>query len=90
MSVNIKNREVVILIDEVARLTGESKTEAVRRSLEERRARLAYQYAGSDRASRLARFLQTEAWPVVPADQLGRVLTRPEEDRILGYGPEGA
>lgn len=90
MSLNIKNQEVVDLIDDVVRLTGESKTEAVRRALEERRARLAYRYAASDRAARLARFLQTEVWPVVPADQLGVVLTRAQEDQILGYGPDGA
>jgi hypothetical protein len=25
----------------------------------------------------------------VPAGELGRVMTREEEDHILGYGPEG-
>ena len=89
MSLNIKNKEVVELVDQVARLTGESKTEAVRRALEERRSRLAYQHTGRDRASRLAPFLRDEAWPAVPADQLGRVLSRAEEDQILGYGADG-
>ncbi|MBI1989928.1 MAG: type II toxin-antitoxin system VapB family antitoxin, partial [Betaproteobacteria bacterium] len=37
MGLNIKNKDVERLIDEVTLLTGESKTEAVRRSLEERR-----------------------------------------------------
>ena len=41
MAVNIKNERVERLINEVAALTGESKTEAVRKALEERRDRLA-------------------------------------------------
>ncbi|MSO83388.1 MAG: PSK operon transcription factor, partial [Acidobacteria bacterium] len=40
MALNLKNPEVERLAAEVARLTGESKTEAIRRSLEERRQRL--------------------------------------------------
>lgn len=43
-----------------------------------------------DRAARLRRFLEQEVWPILPADQAGRTLTREEEDRILGYGPHGA
>lgn len=39
MAVNIKNERVERLLDEVAALTGETKTEAIRRSLEERRDR---------------------------------------------------
>ena len=42
MALNIKNDEVERLAAEVARLTGESKTEAIRRALAERRQRLAY------------------------------------------------
>ena len=40
MPLNIKNSEVERLAAEVARLTGESKTEAIRRALDERRRRL--------------------------------------------------
>ena len=40
MPLNIKNLEVERLAEEIARLTGESKTEAVRKALEERRTRL--------------------------------------------------
>lgn len=43
-----------------------------------------------ERATRLTRFLEQEVWPVVPEEELGRKLTRQEEDEILGYGPEGA
>src|SRR5215208_644444 len=42
VALNIKNAEVERLAEEVARLTGESKTEAVRRALSERKQRLAH------------------------------------------------
>ena len=58
MRLNIKNDSVTRLVDEVVRLTGESKTEAVRRSLEERRGRLAYGRASQDRPARPRRFLE--------------------------------
>ena len=90
MSLNIKNKDVERLIKEVSLLTGESKTEAVRRSLEERRERLAYEGAANDRGERLRRFLETEVWPYVPSSELGRKLSRDEEDDILGYGKDGA
>lgn len=90
MALNIKNEEVEHLAAEVARITGESKTEAIRRALAERRQRLAYRINPGDRQTRALRFLEDEVWPRIPADQLGRRLTRDEEDEILGYGPEGA
>jgi prevent-host-death family protein len=43
----------------------------------------------SERAGRLKRFLEQEVWPTVPDHQRGRVLTREQEDAILGHGPEG-
>ena len=89
MSLNIKNAAVTRLVDEVVRLTGESKTEAVRRSLEERMERLAYRRVSQDRPTRLMRFLETEVWPRVLAVELGRTLTKAEEEEILGYGETG-
>ncbi len=89
MALNIKNREVERLADEVAELAGETKTEAVRKALEERRSRLAMRVVKKDRRADIIRFLEREVWPLAPEKQLGRRLTRKEEDRILGYGPEG-
>lgn len=43
-----------------------------------------------DRSARLQRFLETEVWPEVPAGEVGRRLSRAEEDELLGYGPTGA
>ena len=82
MSLTIKNEEVERLSEDVSLLTGESKTEAVRRSLEERRARLVYQGAANDRGGRLRRFLEMEVWPYVPPSELGRKLSRDEAEDI--------
>jgi len=84
VSLNLKSKEVVTLANEVALLAHETKTEAVRRSLEERRERL----LGSSRRQPLTQFLEQQVWPLVPTEVLGTTLAR-EEDRILGYGPDG-
>jgi antitoxin VapB len=89
MALNIKNDEVERLAAEVASLTGESKTEAIRQALAERRRRLAYRINPGDREAHALRFLEREVWPRIPEDQLGRRLSRSEEDEVLGYGPEG-
>jgi antitoxin VapB len=86
---NMKNADVERLVDEVARLAGESKTEAVRRALEERRERLAFLVVQQDRAGRLREFLEQQVWPRVPRRRLGRRLGRREEESLLGYGPRG-
>jgi len=89
MALNIKSSEVERLVDEVARLTGETKTEAVRRALVERRERLSYRVVDTDRETRVRRFLERDVWPTIPVDQRGRRLTEAEEDAILGYGASG-
>ena len=89
MALNIKNAEVERLAEEVAKLAGETKTAAVQRALSERRERLVLRVADTDRTARVRRFLERDVWPRIPANQLGRTLTREEEDAILGYGPEG-
>lgn len=77
------------LAAEVAELTGETKTEAIRVALLERRARLQFRIADRARMDRILRFLETEVWPRIPEDQLGRAPDREERERILGYGEEG-
>jgi len=88
MALNLKNADVERLAAEVARLTGESKTEAIRRALEERRRRLKA-VAPAERRRRILQFLRARVWPSVPKRELGRRLTRAEEDAMLGFGPEG-
>jgi antitoxin VapB len=88
MALNIKNAEVERLAGDVARLTGESKTESIRRALEERKRRLLGPSV-SERRERVLHLLQQRIWPKLPAGERGRRLSRAEEDAILGYGPEG-
>jgi antitoxin VapB len=89
VALNIKNAEVERLAAEAARLAGESKTESIRRALEERVARLRLRVVSRNREADVLRYLEREVWPFVPKRIRGRRLTRREEDRILGYGPEG-
>jgi antitoxin VapB len=89
MALNIKNVEVERLAEEASRLAGETKTESIRKALEERLARLRLRVVKRDREAEVLRYLEREVWPSVPKAVLGRRLTRREEDRILGYGPEG-
>ena len=77
------------LASEVAHLAGETPAEAVRRALEERRSRLVRRPRAGDRAERLRRFLEAEVWPLVPAEERGRRLSREEEDVLLGFGEDG-
>lgn len=89
VALTIKNPEVERLAAEVARLTGESKTQAIRVALEERRGRLA---AGVDRSAKLAevtRWLEEEVWPHVPPELRGTPHDPHADDEILGYGRDG-
>jgi len=89
MAVNIKNARVEQLLDEVAALTGESKTEAIRRALEERRDRLARSVAAPNAADRLQRLLESEIWPALSSGVRSQPLSQAEEEAILGYGADG-
>jgi antitoxin VapB len=89
MGLNIKNAEVERLAAEVASLAHESKTEAIRRALLERRARLEVRAGKPAGRKGVRAYLETDVWPIVPAVEFGRTLSREEEDQILGYGPEG-
>lgn len=89
MAINIKNERVERLLEEVAALTGEGKTEAIGRALEERRDRLARAAADANPADRLRRVLERELWPSLPANLRRTPLTKAQEEQILGYGPDG-
>jgi antitoxin VapB len=89
MGLNIKNGEVERLAAEVAGLAHETKTEAIRRALLERRARLRARAGKPERRKGLRDYLERNVWPLIPSSELGRVLSREAENRILGYGPEG-
>jgi len=89
MGLNIKNSEVEQLAAEVAVLAKETKTEAIRKALLERRSRLR---AGAGKPvvrTGLRAYMENTVWPKIPKAERGRTLTREQEDQILGYGPEG-
>lgn len=89
MALNIKNSEVERLATEVAQLARETKTEAIRRALEERKARLKLGVSPEERMRKTLEYLQKEVWPHIPPEDRGTVLTKEEQEEILGIGPNG-
>jgi antitoxin VapB len=89
MALNIKNSEVERLATEVAQLAHETKTEAIRRALEERKVRLKFGSSREEKYRRTMEFLRTEVWPHIPLEDRGKVMTKQEEEEILGIGPKG-
>ena len=89
MALTIKNAEVERLATEVAQLTGESKTQAVKVALEERRLRLTNGIDPQARAAAALEWLETEVWSHVPPELRGRPHDAHADDEILGYGPDG-
>lgn len=88
MALTLKNSQVEALAAEVADLAGESKTEAVRRALLERRDRIRLLQGGKPKRD-IGRFLATHVWPTIPTDVLGREVTKAEVEEYLGFGPGG-
>jgi antitoxin VapB len=81
MALNIRNAEAEQLAEKVARLTGETKTEAVTKALRERLTRLRREREGrslADELDEIARHCST-----LP------VLDSREADEILGYDEHG-
>ncbi len=89
MALTIKNPEVERLAAEVARLTGETKTQAIRVALEERRSRLATGVDRDARKAELLRFMEEEIWVHIPPELRGQPHDSARDDAILGYGPDG-
>jgi len=89
LPLNIKNREVESLAAEVATLANETKTEAIRRALLDRKQRLLIRRTEPSKKERLLRALEDHIWPAIPAGQLGRPISKRERERILGYGKHG-
>jgi antitoxin VapB len=89
MALNIKNERVERLAAEVARMARETKTEAIGRALEDRKARLAFKTSPQDRLRQLKDYLQREVWPNIPPAVRGKKLTKREREAILGIGHRG-
>lgn len=81
MALNIRNREAEDLAEKVARITGESKTEAVTKALRDRLARLRRERSKRPLADELdAIALRCAALPI---------RSSASADEILGYGEDG-
>ena len=92
MALNIKDPEAEKLAAEVAEMTRDSKTGAVREALRERRDRLRLESGGKDAKpyQGMRQWLETEIWPQIPDELLDREpRTKEEIEEILGFGPEG-
>lgn len=89
MALNIKNPEVEKLAEDVARLARETKTEAIRRALLERKQKLELRAEPQGRGSRGLAYLRTEVWPFLGTEERGRTISGDEEEEMLGLGPDG-
>lgn len=82
MGLNIKNREVESLAEEVARATGETKTEAIRIALLERRQRLAMPSL-EERVQRQLEKLERETWSLLSPESRGHSVSKGEYDALF-------
>jgi len=81
MALSIKNHETELLARQVAESTGESLTQAIQTSLEERLARL--------RQQRRSRILAESLSEILDRIDSLPVLDTRSEDEILGYDQNG-
>jgi len=89
MAMNIKDPETEQLIVELAELTGETKTGAVRSAVQTAIKQARASHDVERRKTRLRRLLEDEIWPLIPPEELGRPLSKEEQEEILGFGPDG-
>jgi hypothetical protein len=80
--------ETRCLLRRLRELTGESEDTAIHRALAERYQRLTGPATLAERRQDLLRALES-VWRLAPDGQLGRGMSRQEEDAILSRGPEG-
>jgi antitoxin VapB len=92
VALNIRDKETEALVAQIRSLTGETDTEAVRKAARERLERLEAQ-SGPGRkkmtAEEMQHWLETEIWPMIPEELLGKSISKAEREEILGYGPDG-
>jgi antitoxin VapB len=91
MALNIKDTETQKLAAEVAEMTGNTKTGAVREALREKKERLEMQAGKEEKPKRdLRELFETEIWPLIPEKERGKPpMTKKEIEDILGYEEDG-
>ncbi len=87
MAIHIKDSGVIRLATQLAALTGESRTGAIRRALEEKIARLSGASAQSSRRAELVRVFGCKVPSLVRAGRRRGNLTPEEVQELLAYGP---
>ncbi len=85
MGLNIKNADVERLATEVAELAHESKTEAIRVALIERKTRLTAVRPEADRRASVLRYLERSVWPHIAPEALGKPVSKQEIEELLGF-----
>jgi antitoxin VapB len=91
MALNIKDKETEALVAELAALTGETKTGAMRTAARERLERLQLQHGKPDPrkdAESMRRFFD-ELRAEIPEELRGKSISKAEREELLGYGPDG-
>ena len=81
MALHIDDPEIERRIRERSAKSGLSPEEVVRLALDAEDERVKARY------EEILSFLDSKVWPNVPPDQLGKRLTKEEEEALLGYGP---
>jgi antitoxin VapB len=90
MALYIKDEETEALVAKIASLTGESEADAIRIAARERVERLELEAGRRKRTSEeIRRWLETEVWPFVPKELLGKAISKAEREEIMGLGPDG-
>jgi antitoxin VapB len=91
MALNIKDTETEKLAAEVAEMTGDTKTGAVRTALREKKDRLEMSSGGKKKPKRdLREFFEKEIWPLLPEEELDQPpMTKKEVEELLGYEEDG-
>ena len=79
--INLKSDRIVVLLEQITRRTGETKTEVVTRALEERLREL----EAKDHAERTLIWLRTSVWPNLPETQRGQGPSKEEQEELLGF-----
>jgi len=87
MAIHIKNPGVIRLAGQLAALTGESRTEAIRKALEEKLARLSRASALGNRRAELVRVFGCRVPSMIRAGGRKGNLTPEEVQELLAYGP---
>lgn len=84
----IEDDVIEMLLNDVVKITGETKAEAVHRALEERYKRLVLISDRKKDTDRLLKFLQEEVWPQIPSKIRKTNISKAEVETILGFEDE--